>query len=858
MSATFVSGSRGKSYRILCGFDFYLVKFDKSGNKIVDSKRLTFEDYPVESGYENYRYEVRGIHKPVIDTESGVIHVTWTVPEPKTGEDKDIWYMAFDTSGCTLTDKTLISLGGGDSCEPGIAAVREGAHLLWTDNRDGNNEIYYAKRELPQNIIILICPPDDWAPRNVTKIYTIEVMHTMSGRETLNLTIENLDAADVAELNEYTTSLEPNSMGKVTLNVTDAEIGVYRVKVQAESQTNPAVNAECEITTSVIVPKPDLVVKTIVVYHNDTTGSPWQNVSNEVDVIVGNTGTADAESFKLCLYADDELVDRKEVAELVRDSATTVQLHWTPAGADCFGNCTYSNTCQEYELKAVANCDSALNESDEGNNEKTMVVKSCYNGYIADEPLETFKHGKLRGGILFTTGDGTYTGLYSPGATNDIHYEITLPDGATVKLARLNVYYTWTKPDRLCPEIEVSITNASGTYVLSPEKRYSDIKCQGSGMAYVYTWGNYIYNLTNYVTGSGTYTVTVKNAGSGVHSFCIAAPGIVFLYEDENAASIEYWLNEGADVLLGGRRPDGGFLGLAECINNATFEGSIDIEKVKKATLGVVAPWGGQSWQPEMTNYLYFNDALLGTGVYHDEVYSETMSGLTMIIGANNAQVGVNVSDVTEHLKAGDNVVGQADSGDNMMPVNAFLVLEYSELKVNKSVWSPINNTWLEEATGAELNDTLRFRCVIQNVGEHNLTNLTAVDIMPDSLNYSGNATVDSMPQEPDWIAGDQLGWNFSEPLAPSETLTIEFDATVLGSGTNEMKASGRYYETNEWVSAEDDLRVTVLTEPSAAFDTCDGTYPSIAGEHRGTLTPNQAIEVVRGHRGSYRIRRIF
>ena len=821
-TATFVPASLGRSYRILYGFDFYLVKFDKSGNKIVDSKRLTFEDYPVEMEYTFYStYEVKGIRKPVIDTESGVIHVAWTVPVPKTGEGKDIWYMAFDTSGNIITNVTLSSFEDGDSCEPDIDAVQDGAHLLWTDNRDGNNEIYYVKTELPGNIVFLICPPDDWAPRNVTKTYTIGVMHTMPGRETLNLTIENIDAADVAELSESTISLDPNTMGEVTLNVTDAEVGDYRVRVRAESQTNPAINAEHEITTSVIVPKLDLMVKTIDVYHNDTTCSPWQNISNEVDVTVGNIGTEAASSFYLCLYADDELVDRQEVAGLARDSETTVQLHWTPAGADCFGGCTYINTCQEYELKAVADCTNALIESDEENNEKTMVAKACYNGYIADEPLESFKHGTLRGGIIFTTGDGTYTGLYSPGATKDVHYETTLPDGATVKLARLNVYYTWTKPDRVCPEIEVSVTNASGTYVLSPEKRYNDIKCQGPGGIYVYTWGNYIYNLTDYVTGSGTYTITVANSGSGKHSFCIAAPGIVLLYEDETAPLIEYWLNEGADVLLGGRRPDGGFLGLEECINNATFEGSIE-GTVKNATLGVVAPWAGQSWQPGQTNYLNFNGIELGQGVYHDEKYTETMGGITVILGAKNAQVGVNVSDVTDYLKASDNVVSQVDYGDNMMPTNAFLVVEYTKdsiIKVNKSVWSALNNTWLEKTT-AELNDRLRFRCVIKNAGEHDLTNISAVDILPDSQNYSGDATVDGIAREPDWTAGNQFGWNFSEPLAPSENITIEFDATVKGTGTNTLKVSAWCSETNDWFLAEDCVHVTIpeLSIPKPSF----------------------------------------
>ncbi|HJH26922.1 MAG TPA: hypothetical protein C5S37_09185, partial [Methanophagales archaeon] len=131
-----------------------------------------------------------------------------------------------------------------------------------------------------------------------------------------------------------------------------------------------------------------------------------------------------------------------------------------------------------------ADCDNDVNESDETDNNLTKVEKACYNGYMADEPLENVAHGMLHGGLLFTTGDGTYGGLYSVGSTIDTHYEITLPAGASVVLARLNVYYTWHYEKDSCPAMEVSITNASGTYVVPLDRDYNDIKCQrpGGGM----------------------------------------------------------------------------------------------------------------------------------------------------------------------------------------------------------------------------------------------------------------------------------------------------------------------------------------------------------------------------------------
>ncbi|MEA1998052.1 MAG: CARDB domain-containing protein, partial [Euryarchaeota archaeon] len=150
------------------------------------------------------------------------------------------------------------------------------------------------------------------------------------------------------------------------------------------------------------------------------------------------------------------------------------------------------------------------------------------------------------------------------------------------------------------------------------------------------------------------------------------------VYEDESAPLIEYWVNNGADLLLGGRRGDGGFLSLEECVNDATFPASTTTEEVVTATLGVVAPWGDTASK----DVLYFNAVELGRGVYngYSSSYDETIDGITMSVGGSNAQLGVDVTDVTtQYRKGSENVVGQGDDGNCMMPTNAFLVVRYVE-----------------------------------------------------------------------------------------------------------------------------------------------------------------------------------
>ena len=642
-------------------YDLFYTKLDNNGNTVVDDKRITFDRSP------------EPIAKPSIDTESGIIYIAWSEKQPAS---REVYYTALGTSGGILMNTTLISLNDGfDSWEPGLAACKVGAHVVWTDSRDGNNEIYYAKTTPPRNRVFLLCPPGKWTPMNVNATYAIGIMSTMNNTETFDLTLDNLDGADVAELSTYTVTVDPDSTVEVTLNVTDAVIGDYRVKVSVESRTNPAINASAIITTSVVEPEPDLIITAIDAYHNDTGYPPYFNLSNEVDVEVKNVGTEDAGAFNVSLYADGEFVDRQNVPELGMGNSTLVQFKWTPAGIDCEDG----GTSLTYTLKAIADCDNDVNESDEENNETTVEEITYWAGYSADEHINAVAwHGTLRGSLNYTTGDGVYSTLYNPGDSATTHYDITLPAGAVVKLARLNVYYTWSKADY--PVMEVSITNATGTYVVPLAASYNDRPCPSPAIGYEYPFGNYVYDLTPYIQGSGTYTVTVKNAGPGGCSFCIAAPGLVILYEDDTEPEREFWILEGADVLEGGRRGGAGNLALEECICNATFTGDVDTGKVGTATLGIVSPWGGAAWGAYTSHY-WFNDHYLGNASIlggYDSLYDKTVDGITMHVGAsNNAQVGANVSDVTSYIINENNTVSFGDDGDSMMAANAFLVVEY-------------------------------------------------------------------------------------------------------------------------------------------------------------------------------------
>jgi hypothetical protein len=153
------------------------------------------------------------------------------------------------------------------------------------------------------------------------------------------------------------------------------------------------------------------------------------------------------------------------------------------------------------------------------------------------------------------------------------------------------------------------------------DKSYNDIKgdLPEPYSTYKYhAWGTYAYDITDYIEESGTYVVSVTNLNDGsdedfATAFSFAPPAILLVYEDTTAPEREYWINEGADILIGGRRGDAGFLDLDECRNEAEFRGEhLDLE-IEEAVLCVVSPWADDSED----DVIEFNGRELGMGLYN-------------------------------------------------------------------------------------------------------------------------------------------------------------------------------------------------------------------------------------------------
>jgi hypothetical protein len=542
------------------------------------------------------------------------------------------------------------------------------------------------------SLIFLTIPTSDLVPIQLSK----EPLFSGVSNH-LTVTIENRGDSDTARFN---VSLEMNGAiidkkrvsglcagdsTSIGFSWRPAHTGTYNLTVNAdcdhEIRDSNEFNNKLSEIVEVLSTIPDLTIKEIDAYHYTNTHdicltkplscSAWFNLSNFIEVTVKNKGLK-AGPFNVSLYINGVFFDKKRVPGLDTGAQTCLTFNWTPIGCDCFDGCTP----RTYELSAIADSDNEVEEEEnEVNNNLLTSEEVFWNGYSADEPLINIAHGKLRGNLYITTGESSYYRNLSSNESVTYIYNIPLPEGSEVALARYNVPFTWCS---ITPTAEIDITTPGGmSYTVQPVTAYFDRPCEFSTSNPIY--GNLVFNFTPYVQEGGVYRITLKNINSP--KFYPSACPLVLVYKNDDKSLIEYWLNEGADYLIGGRRDRGGFLALTECINNASFPGIIDLNQVKKASLAVISPWGGETWEVGATeyNYLYFNGKKIGGNVYRGYYNGshQSIPGITVDILSSNAQVGVNISDVTDYLTARDNFAAQGDNGDAMMLTNAFLVVEY-------------------------------------------------------------------------------------------------------------------------------------------------------------------------------------
>ncbi len=267
----------------------------------------------------------------------------------------------------------------------------------------------------------------------------------------------------------------------------------------------------------------------------------------------------------------------------------------------------------------------------------------------------------INGNLVYSKGNSTYQSGGNFWTSYTVQWtsgDISIPVTATVKKARLYVYYCW---DSSTDGINANVTFNGQNYTMSDlDAHYKDVK--GYASYHNHKSGTMTYNVTDYFnTGSNVATFTKVGQYKKIAIFGMA---LVVVYEDANEPQRLIWINEECDILdaLGEGSSTTGYIGVneTEATAYAPFSGTMDISKVAAAALITVAPAGDSGSGNE--DRLYFN-----TGQW-DNVWN----------GAQGKDVSIEETDVKGYLQSDNNVARIQSRGDYMTATNAFLVVEYT------------------------------------------------------------------------------------------------------------------------------------------------------------------------------------
>lgn len=312
--------------------------------------------------------------------------------------------------------------------------------------------------------------------------------------------------------------------------------------------------------------------------------------------------------------------------------------------------------------------------------------------YSADHPLTNVEHGMTYGDLVFVySEDDVYEKLDSINEnTMSQDLELVIPDDATIVTARLYNYVTFSTAENrdvskpgdtaeakmtfngaevLCQYLEGLADPLDVSNPVDYDNgviQYWDTKGQGySSTSYDCPSGTFVWDVTDLIDGSDTYTATITNADRtpttstskyGNESFATYGFSLLVVYdiEPEGPQPIHryYSISEGADILKG----DNWYETPEDATTSAFFQGGVPmVKKADSATLTTVVVSTEKG-----LNSISFNGNYLG-----------------QCTQVTDKSIGVDTFDVKQYLLNHGNYAEIQDSGDYVVASNAFLVTEY-------------------------------------------------------------------------------------------------------------------------------------------------------------------------------------
>jgi len=300
--------------------------------------------------------------------------------------------------------------------------------------------------------------------------------------------------------------------------------------------------------------------------------------------------------------------------------------------------------------------------------------------YAGDKPLSTVYKGQENGGYVFSVGNSTYSGTLHPGDRYPVSFAIDLPEDATLRYQRYYIYWAWSRKDQqaVYPTITATRCPVPGNST-GPVVRYVDNK-GFSGASDFYS-GMDAFTCGNLTPGKNTVTFEIANTGEGNSTFVVQGAGVLVVYASPSAPPGLIDVKEGCDMLYSsyGITPE-------MATNRMDFDQGIDLPRLSKATLELVAPSGGYT----RSDIIQKNAVCINRGP-SEKLPSFITSVLKLVFpeargkewvdvfdSDQQQQIGIETRDVTPYLAARSNFVTVQDRGDYLLLTNAVLKVDYS------------------------------------------------------------------------------------------------------------------------------------------------------------------------------------
>jgi hypothetical protein len=469
-----------------------------------------------------------------------------------------------------------------------------------------------------------------------------------------------------------------------------------------------------------------------------------------------------------------------------------------------------------YKVSIIADSENDIFEgndfhSDGEENNETSKTETVYHisGYDGGD-LDNVAHGRVYGDVVYSIGDIEYSHNVK---FNDVKSKI--PANVNITLARL--YYCWYNWKEH--------SSASGGMSFNGNPISKDILYYDDTVAtknYA-RWGMYAYNVTEEARAAlhgGDFEATATAGGGSAKAMLL-----LIVYEkdepDKNEPLIEYWINEGAEMIMADNRAGaaGGYatgLSPEQCTANASFAGVVNTSKVSKAQLlaclAFFVPYNSSQLVGNVGDELLFNGDKVGSpvGTSYWKYWGHEGIALTKNQQENQWE------DVS--VNSQNNLAEIQSKGTYMMPTHAVLKLTYL----------PDLTVTLRAPSSVKGGATHKIKAAIRNTGEAKAENFkvrfTATDGTPKDevrtiklLEGFSDTTVEFT-----WTAPDIIG-ALEQIKTQNVTITVTADS------------GGKVDELEEGNNVATDYISVTMTEKPLALSRGGGGGGGGTGPGKGT-----------------------